>query len=299
VPCPVDLGPRQTNSACVTRCLGLQFNPLLVQLGIEGNLVEHLNAKDGTRIGFKRSGTGPALVLVHGTSASHTRWAPILPELERHFSIYAIDRRGRGESGDASAYAIDLEFDDVATVVDAIDESVFLLGHSYGGICALEASLLTNNVGKLVLYEPPIPIEGEPIYPEGVIERLQTQLDADDREGVVRTFFTEVVRMPPHEFELFRASPAWPARVAAAHTLPRELRAHEAYRLDAARFKHLSIPTLLLLGGDSPSFFKASIEALAAALPNSQVVVMPGQQHIAIDTAPKLFVGEVVRFLKG
>ena len=43
----------------------------------------------------------------------------------------------------------------------------------------------------------------------------------------------EVVRMPPHEFELFRASPAWPARVAAAHTLPRELRAHEHYRFKA------------------------------------------------------------------
>jgi pimeloyl-ACP methyl ester carboxylesterase len=72
---------------------------------------------------------------------------------------------------------------------------------------------------------------------------------------------------------------AWPARLAAAHTLPRELRAHEGYRFEAGRFKKLKTPTLLLLGGDSPGFFKAALEAVDAVLPDSRVVVMPGQQH--------------------
>ena len=103
--------------------------------------------------------------------------------------------------------------------------------------------------------------------------------------------------MPPHEFELFRSSPAWSARVAAAHTLPRELRAHEQYRFKAERFHGLKTPTLLLAGGDSPDFFKAAIATVNAALPNSRVVVLPGQQHIAMDTAPELFVREVLAFL--
>jgi pimeloyl-ACP methyl ester carboxylesterase len=85
--------------------------------------------------------------------------------------------------------------------------------------------------------------------------------------------------------------------VAAAHTLPRELRAHEAYRFEPERFRHLNVRTLLLLGGDSPALFKASIEALHDALPNSRVVILPGQQHIAIDTAPDLFAQEVQAFL--
>jgi pimeloyl-ACP methyl ester carboxylesterase len=87
------------------------------------------------------------------------------------------------------------------------------------------------------------------------------------------------------------------ARLAAAHTLPRELRAHQGYRFDATRFQAMATPTLLLLGGDSLAFFRASTEAIAATLPASRTAVLPGQQHTAMDTAPELFVREVLAFL--
>ena len=256
--------------------------------------MEKVISKDGTLIAYQRSGTGAPLVLIHGTSASHARWKPVLPALETHFTVYAVDRRGRGESGDALTYAVQREFEDVAAVVNSIGGGVHLLGHSFGAICSLEATLLTPHVHKLILYEPMI---GVPIYPEGIIDQLQALLDAGDRDRVVTTFMREVVRMPPHELELFKASPAFPARVAAAHTLPRELRTAEQYRLARARLEAVGFPTLLLLGGDSPAFFKAGIEAVQAALPNSRIVVLPGQQHIAMDTAPELFVRAVSAFL--
>jgi pimeloyl-ACP methyl ester carboxylesterase len=105
--------------------------------------------------------------------------------------------------------------------------------------------------------------------------------------------------MPPHEFEPYRALPAWQARLASAHTLPRELRAEEQYQFQAARFKDMAVPTLFLLGGESPSSVKESTATVAAALPHSQIVVMPGQQHIAMDIAPDLFLHEVLTFLTG
>ena len=105
--------------------------------------------------------------------------------------------------------------------------------------------------------------------------------------------------MPPHELEYYKTLPAFPARVAAAHTLPRELHAVQEYHVEPDRFQHLDVPTLLLLGGDSPSFFRQNIEAWHAALPNSRIVVLPGQQHIAMDTAPDLFASEVKAFLSG
>jgi pimeloyl-ACP methyl ester carboxylesterase len=259
--------------------------------------MEKVTSKDGMPIAYRRSGAGAPLVLIHGTSASHTRWKPVLPALETHFSVYAVDRRGRGESGDAPGYAMEREFEDVAAVVDSIGDGVDLLGHSFGAICSLEAALLTRRVRKLILYEPLIRVESAPIYPEGTIDHLQALLDAGDRERVVTTFMREVVRMPPRQLELVKASPAFPARLAAAHTLPRELRTEEQYRLAPARFKAVGAPTLLLLGSDSPSFFKAGIEAVHAALPNSRIKVLPGQQHIAMDTAPDLFVREVSAFL--
>jgi pimeloyl-ACP methyl ester carboxylesterase len=256
-----------------------------------------IQSLDGVRIGYQQSGAGTPLILVHGTGGTAARWAPVLPAFAQHFRVYAVDRRGRGASGDAPAYAIEREVEDIATLVDSIGEPVILLGHSYGGICALEAALRTPNLRKLVLYEPPVLAAGVAIYPEGLIDRLEALLAAGDREGVLTTFVHEVVRMPDDAYRLFRESPAWPARLEAAHTLPRELRAHQAYRFDAASFRALATPTLLLLGGDSPSFFRAAIEAIATAVPASRTVVLPGQQHTAMDTAPDLFVREVLAFL--
>jgi pimeloyl-ACP methyl ester carboxylesterase len=257
--------------------------------------MEKVSSPDGTLIAYYRSGAGSPLFLVHGTGATYARWGSILPRLEEYFSVYLIDRRGQGESGDNDIYSVEREFEDIATVVDAIGRPVNLLGHSFGGLCALEAALLTRNLRKLVVYEPALPPSVPPI-PEGVIDRLQALLDAGDRESVLATFMREVVRLPPHELERFRASHVWPARVAIAHTLPRELRA-QGYEFNAQRFKELRTPTLLLLGGDSPDFAKAGIEALDSVLPNSRVAVMPGQKHIAMDTAPDLFLHEVLTFL--
>ena len=59
----------------------------------------------------------------------------------------------------------------------------------------------------------------------------------------------------------------------------------------------MNVPMLLLLGGDSPPLFRQASEAVDSALPNSTVVTLPGQQHIAMDTNPDLFVSEVLRFL--
>ncbi|HSQ64732.1 MAG TPA: alpha/beta hydrolase [Polyangiaceae bacterium] len=256
-----------------------------------------VKSKDGTGIAFFRSGHGAPLVLVHGTSADHTRWAPILPKLEERFTVYAVDRRGRGASGDAAEYSIEREFDDVAAVIDSLGEPAFVLGHSYGALCSLEASLRTPNIRQLVLYEPPIPT-GVSIVPPGLVDRLQSLLDRGEPEQVVTTFFQEVVHMPPAELKMLQSLPNWPARVAAAKTLPRELRADDTYRFEPARFATMHTPTLLLLGGDSPPFFKKGVETVQAALPASRVAVMPGQQHAAMNTAPELFLRLVSEFLK-
>jgi pimeloyl-ACP methyl ester carboxylesterase len=56
--------------------------------------MEKITSHDGIQIAYQRSGTGPPLILVHGTGGSATRWAPVAPTLAEHFSVYAVDRRG-------------------------------------------------------------------------------------------------------------------------------------------------------------------------------------------------------------
>jgi pimeloyl-ACP methyl ester carboxylesterase len=231
-------------------------------------------------------------VLVHGTSADHTRFARVVPELAQRFTVYAVDRRGRGASGDAADYAIEREFEDVTAVVDAVGEPVTLLGHSYGGLCSLEAALRTEAVRRLVLYEPPIPTEVE-IYVPGMLDRMDELLAAGDGDAILTTFMTEVVRLPPAQFEHFRSLPGWADRVAAAHTVVREIHAHRAYRFDGERWRGFTTPTLLLLGGDSPPLFAAAIELLHETLPRSELRVLPGQHHVAMETAPALFAAQL------
>ncbi len=148
-----------------------------------------------------------------------------------------------------------------------------------------------------MLYEPPAVID-EHVYPPGVLDRLQEMLAADQRSEVLETFFREIARMPEHEMTMLRSRPSWPARVAAAHTLPRELLAHVDYTVAPDRYAGVTVPTLLLVGGNSPDFLRRSTDAVAAALPHARVAVLAGQQHVAMDTAPELFAGEVVEFLR-
>lgn len=244
------------------------------------------------------TGSGPPLVLVHGTTADHTRWAPIVPALSAHFTVHAIDRRGRGGSSDEDGHSLAAEAADVAAVVDGIGGRVDLLGHSFGALCSLEASLRTPNLRRLVLYEPPIPT-GTPFYDAATLAGLEALLATGDRERVVATFLGEVARVPAAQVDVMRAQPAWAARVAAAHTIPREIAAATGYVFEAARFAAMRTPTLLLLGGDSPKpLFGAAIDLLAGALPDARKVVLPGQTHVAIDTAPALFAREVLAFLQ-
>lgn len=258
---------------------------------------EKTTSRDGTPIAYWRSGQGPALVLVHGTTADHTRWQTVRPLLEPHVTLYAMDRRGRGASGDTPTYTPIAEAHDVAAVVEAVADAthsqVDVFGHSFGAHCALEAVLLTDAIRRLVLYEPPVAT----IIPEGWVAKAQDLLDQGRRDDVVATLLTDIAGLTPEQLEMSKADPSWPGRVAAAHTVVREIRAEENHRFEPARFSGLGVPTLVLAGGISPRDLINSTEALAAALPGARMRTMPGQGHVAMLTDPPLFVAELLGFL--
>ena len=256
---------------------------------------------DGTSIGYFTSGEGPPLLLVHGSLGDHTRWDQLRPLLEPSFTVHAMDRRGRGASGDSPDYAIEREYEDVAAVIDAIAESsgsaVDVYCSSFGGLCAFGAARQTSNIRKLALYEAWPPVDPEEMAPPpGFVEKMETLLAEDDREAALELAYRGFVGVSDEQLATIREQPSWPARVAAAHTIPREERAFGGTRFRASDAENMIMPTLILIGSESP-IWGPQATTVAAALPDARISLLDGQGHAADIFAPELVAEALLPFL--
>src|SRR5215475_1777814 len=117
-------------------------------------------SKDGTPIAFDQVGQGPALMLVSGASATRADEASMAAALATYFTVFAYDRRARGDSGDTRPYAVEREVEDLEALIDEAGGSAFVFGHSSGAALTLEAArLLPGKITKLALYEPPFVVD--------------------------------------------------------------------------------------------------------------------------------------------
>jgi pimeloyl-ACP methyl ester carboxylesterase len=159
---------------------------------------------------------------------------------------------------------------------------------------SLEAARRTSGITKLVLYEPPL---GGALAPdESWLVKAQQEIDRGERDAVLVSFFTEVVGAPADQLSTLRELPGWQARLKAVHTIPREFRAAVAYQLDPSAVSEVKVPVLLLRGGDT-DWSDVPTAQLEAALPHAHTTVMPGQQHVAMDTGKPHFLHAVFEFL--
>lgn len=255
---------------------------------------------DGTEVAWFSTGDGPPLVLVHGVLGDHARWDLLRPHLEPYFTVHAMDRRGRGASGDADTYDAEREFEDVAAVVDAVASdtgaTVDVYGHSGGASFALGAATLTTNIRRLVLYEPAL--DPGTLVSDEQLERIDALLAAGEPEAVLEMFCREVLNMDDDAIAAYRAQPSWEARVAAAHTLPRELGVPPEQMFDPHRAAKVDLPALLFQGTATPAAFKDALAQIAATLPQARIVDLDGQGHSADVLAPELVAAELIAFLR-
>lgn len=260
-------------------------------------------SRDGTRIAAFRGGMlgGPPLVLVHGTSADHTTFRAIGPRLADAFALYALDRRGRGASGDTLPYSIEREFEDVAAVAEALaighGGPIDVVGHSYGGRAALGAALLTGSIGRVVCYEGAPTPPGASYHPPGIEDRLRERLAAGDRDGALATFMTDVVGMSAADLAAYQANPVWPVRAAAADTILRELNAEANAAASLDVLGDVQQPVLQILGSDSIAVFRAATFALDERLADGRIVIIQGARHAAHHTHADALAGAILTFL--
>ncbi len=256
-----------------------------------------LLSKDGTRIGYLSTGSGPSVIVIPGVLSMASDYAAFASYLAEHFTVHIIERRGRGESGlQGDDYSIVKECEDVLSLRGETDTSL-LVGHSYGGLIALEVARNSTAFNKIAVYEPGVSIDGSmPIdWMPGYEKKLAEKKDVDALVEFTLADAPPRLSKTPHwlmkllMFLLFIRYPESRQMLGLLHANAREWR--EIARLDSSYENYREIPAgvLLMYGGKSNSAaVNRAMERLATILPHSETKEFPKLDHFGIErTAPR------------
>lgn len=248
-------------------------------------------------MGCEVLGEGPHLLAIHGSTADRHRWDSVREPLARRFRLYLMDRRGRGLSSEENAdgYEFAREAEDIRALVEAIGEPVLVLSHSYGGAASLEAATCCPGIARMLVYEPALSTAAAPLNPHGAVAEIEAA--GSDRDAIITLFYSRVLEFDDAAIEALRATPMWQHRLAAAHTLARELRAANGYVADPARLDAIAVPVRILLGTATTPALTRAAHAAQAAVPGAELVELPGHGHAAMDVDPEMFVSQVEDWL--
>jgi pimeloyl-ACP methyl ester carboxylesterase len=254
--------------------------------------------REGTAIRARtRDGDGPPLVILPGVMADAATWQAVVDEITLPNPVIVINRRGRTPSGPLGAgYTVRTEIDDLHHVLDALGEPVHLFGWSYGALIAAEAATERGGLRTLTLYEP----VAHPFAPEAVT-LLREAIGHGDLDRAVEIVNTTVSGFSAEYVSALREDPVWQVLRPLAAPLAEELAAINDHRPAYEKYRHIDPPVTLLLGevneGTPP--YGTALEVFARALPQAQVVRLPGQGHLAHAQAPHLLAESLSRIPVG
>jgi pimeloyl-ACP methyl ester carboxylesterase len=257
-----------------------------------------VTSADGTSIGYEAWGSGQPLIFVDGATAHRAvspKPAEVAELLGDGFRVYAYDRRGRGDSGDTTPYAVQREIEDLAALIGEAGGSAMVCGFSSGAVLALDAVAAGLPITKLAMFEPPFVVDdNRPPLPADYVERLDTLVAEGKRGEAAELFLTGGVGLPAEFVPGIKQSPMWPGLEAVAHTISYDGRVMQdvmrGQPLPTDRWNAVTTPVLVLYGqGTAPSLISAA-KALAELLPTATLQGVDGEQHdVAADVlAPVL-----------
>jgi pimeloyl-ACP methyl ester carboxylesterase len=258
--------------------------------------MSYVTSRDGTTIAYDRFGSGPTLILVDGALCSRA-FGPspkLAPLLAQHFTVFAYDRRGRGQSSDTAPYSPSREVEDIAALIEAAGAPACLVGLSSGGALALEAAASGLPVTGVVAYEPPYVDDSGQRGGAAHEGRLTALLAAGNRGGAVKYFMKDMVGAPAPFVMMMRLMPwIWRRLEAVAHTLPYDAAIMTDFKVPRARLASVGVPALVLNGAKTDPRLREAAQTIAEAIPAALHQELAGQTH---NVKPEILTPAVVEF---
>jgi pimeloyl-ACP methyl ester carboxylesterase len=248
--------------------------------------MSHVTSADGTTIGYDRTGSGPAVILVGGAFGDRHEptVAGLAQVLAAQFTVYNYDRRGRGESGDTAPYAVQREIDDLDAMISEAGGQASVFGGSSGGALVLEAAAAGSAITRLAVFEPPyVTDETRPPLPSE--KELSDLVATGQRDRAIELFLTRGADLPADMVAGMRTQPFWPGLEAIAQTLAYEAAVVGPGPVPAERLAAITAPSLVILGSASPARMQTAAAAVAAAVPGARLLALRGQAHGQLDPA--------------
>lgn len=256
----------------------------------------------GLRIAYRRAGTGPPLVLLHGGVADSRVWKRQLAGLADEYTVFAWDAPGCGRSTDVpESWRLPDFADALAAWLRALEvDHPHVLGLSWGSSVALEFYRRHPGTSASLILASAYAGWAGSLPPEEVVARHASILAAADlpREellnrwpGVFSTAATPELVGEMMSVAVDNSGIAHPGGYRAI--------AHSMAESDLREvLPQVGVPTLLLYGELDERSPLHIAESLRAQIAEAELVVIPDAGHLANVEAPAQFNSQVRRFLR-
>jgi esterase len=250
--------------------------------------------------------SNPALICLHGASASAHNWDTFASEMSDQFRVIALDLRGHGESDWAEDYKFATMADDLAKLTETLDiQRLALVGHSMGGFVSwVFSSRHQKTVERLVLVDI-----AANVHDETIGSRVRRLLENGAQETfanldeAIRAVIERNPRQTPSMIErrvrpnLIRGtSGRWRWRYDGAGLAARWPLAPTTEE-NWAYLSEVVCPTLLLRGSESWALSLEDAEQMARTMDDCRLIEVPGAGHGVHSDKPETFLAAVRPFL--
>jgi pimeloyl-ACP methyl ester carboxylesterase len=258
---------------------------------------------EGREVRYEFEGSGPALVLVHGTPWSSFNLRHLISGLSDSFTVYYFDLLGYGLSDKSDA---DVSLGIQNKLLDALLNewhlnTPFIVGHDFGGTTVLRNHILNERAYEKIIVIDPVALSpwSYPFFKHvRKFEAAFVGVPDYIHEAIVKAYVQTAAYKPIDNETLNEIVRPWTG-VEGKAAFYRQIAQADSKYTDEIQAKYYDInrPVLILWGEEDKWIPVEQAHSLHQLIPNSKLVSVPQAGHLVIEERPEILISEIKDFL--